>query len=229
MIAPGQRDHPSPRPIWQAGACCIPSGAAGATQFACQPDSSKIRKYWRPINDDDESDHEPGRAALYVECSPRVASPQELRAFGGHAKCCVEESLFREGEKRREDRHRSFLWNNSVNFKKERTLPVNEKQHTTPSPNLGASDPSSSPQDIVHHSFHQVLREKIGGAVRVVIEAVMDEELTLFLGAAWGEYSPERKGSRNGTYTRDLATTAGRIEDLTVRRRSRRGLSSPGV
>jgi hypothetical protein len=85
MIAPGQRDHPSPRPIWQAGACCIPSGAAGATQFACQPDSSKIRKYWRPINDDDESDHEPGRAALYVECSPRVASPQELRAFVARA------------------------------------------------------------------------------------------------------------------------------------------------
>jgi hypothetical protein len=43
-------------------------------------------------------------------------------------------------------------------------------------------------------------------AVRVVIEEVMREELKQFLGAAWGESTPERKGYRNGSYTRDLAT-----------------------
>jgi transposase-like protein len=46
----------------------------------------------------------------------------------------------------------------------------------------------------------------------------MREELKLFLGAAWGECTPERKGYRNGTYTRDLATSSGLIEDLEVPR-----------
>jgi len=38
------------------------------------------------------------------------------------------------------------------------------------------------------------------------------------LGAAWGESTPERKGYRNGTYTRDLATSSGPIEGLEVPR-----------
>jgi putative transposase len=38
------------------------------------------------------------------------------------------------------------------------------------------------------------------------------------LGAAWGELTPERKGYRNGTYTRDLATSSGPIKDLEVPR-----------
>lgn len=55
-------------------------------------------------------------------------------------------------------------------------------------------------------------------AVRVVIEEVMREELEQCLGAAWGECTPERKGYRNGTYTRDLATSSGPIKDLEVPR-----------
>ena len=35
---------------------------------------------------------------------------------------------------------------------------------------------------------------------------------------AWGESTTERKGYRNGTYTRDLATSSGPIEDLRVPR-----------
>jgi putative transposase len=35
---------------------------------------------------------------------------------------------------------------------------------------------------------------------------------------AWGECSPKRRGYRNGTYTRDLATATGRHEDLKVPR-----------
>ena len=46
----------------------------------------------------------------------------------------------------------------------------------------------------------------------------MQEELERFLGAAWGETTPERRGHRNGFYTRDLATTSGTIEDLKVPR-----------
>ncbi|HYB01317.1 MAG TPA: transposase, partial [Ktedonobacteraceae bacterium] len=54
--------------------------------------------------------------------------------------------------------------------------------------------------------------------VRTVIELVMREELEAFLAAAWGECSPKRKGYRNGSYTRDLVTSLGRLEDINVPR-----------
>ena len=34
----------------------------------------------------------------------------------------------------------------------------------------------------------------------------------------WGESSPKRNGYRNGSYTRDLLTATGRLEDLQVPR-----------
>lgn len=51
-----------------------------------------------------------------------------------------------------------------------------------------------------------------------MIETVMREELEAFIGAAWGESNPKRKGYRNGFYQRDLVTSAGRIEDVKVPR-----------
>jgi transposase-like protein len=62
------------------------------------------------------------------------------------------------------------------------------------------------------------MRNLAVSAMRVVIEEVMREELEQCLGAAWGECTPERKGYRNGSYTRDLVTKTGRIEDLSVPR-----------
>nr|WP_244422663.1 transposase [Ktedonobacter racemifer] len=38
------------------------------------------------------------------------------------------------------------------------------------------------------------------------------------MGASWGECTPNRRGYRNGSYTRDLVTSTGRIEDLKVPR-----------
>lgn len=35
------------------------------------------------------------------------------------------------------------------------------------------------------------------------MEEIMREELTQFVGAKWGEISPDRKGYRNGFYTRE--------------------------
>jgi putative transposase len=96
-------------------------------------------------------------------------------------------------------------------------MPVSKKQSTTLNSAPKAMEQAASPLPD-QHTFHHYLREQIRGAVRVVMEELMNEELTLFLGAAWGECSPERKGYRNGTYTRDLATTAGPIEDLKVPR-----------
>jgi len=66
--------------------------------------------------------------------------------------------------------------------------------------------------------FHEHLRALIRSATRIVIEEVMCDELDQFIGVGWGECSPKRKGYRNGTYTRDLATSTGRIEDLKVPR-----------
>jgi transposase-like protein len=77
-----------------------------------------------------------------------------------------------------------------------------------PSPPLLPSQPE----------FHAYLRALAQSAVRTVIEAVMREELDAFIGVAWGESNPKRKGYRNGTYTRDLVTSTGRLEDLKVPR-----------
>jgi transposase-like protein len=84
-------------------------------------------------------------------------------------------------------------------------------------PNPTTTEPSS-PQKIVQQAFHQHLREQIRSAVKIVMEEVMHEELTRFLGAEYGEVNPERKGYRNGSYTRDLSTSSGKIEDLQVPR-----------
>jgi len=52
----------------------------------------------------------------------------------------------------------------------------------------------------------------------VVLEGVMREELDALIGVGWGECSPKRKGYRNGSYTRDLVTSSGRLEDIKVPR-----------
>ncbi len=96
-------------------------------------------------------------------------------------------------------------------------MPVDKKQHTTLTPTPTTAE-SSTPQEVVQQTFHQQLRDHIRSAVRLVMEEIMREELTQFLGAQWGECSPERKGYRNGSYTRDLATASGPIQDLQVPR-----------
>ncbi len=96
-------------------------------------------------------------------------------------------------------------------------MPVPKKKRTTSTPEPSTSDPSSPvlPEQQV---FHHYLRMLAQSAVRVVIETVMREELDQFIGAAWGECSPKRKGYRNGHYTRDLVTSTGRLEEINVPR-----------
>lgn len=97
-----------------------------------------------------------------------------------------------------------------IHFKQEgTTVPLPKNKSTT-----STDDPVVSEQQ----RFHDHLRGLTRSAVRVVIEEVMREELAHFLGAGWRESTPERKGYRNGSYTRDLATTSGLIEDLEVPR-----------
>ncbi len=96
-------------------------------------------------------------------------------------------------------------------------MPVPKKKPTTlPS---GCSTPeSSSPVLPEQEEFRQHLRRLAVGAVQVLIEQVMLEELEQCIGASWGDCTPDRRGYRNGFYTRDLVTSTGRIEDLKVPR-----------
>src|SRR5215472_10073072 len=96
-------------------------------------------------------------------------------------------------------------------------MPANKNKHTTADPQSRTGEPSATSMP-TPDEFHQYLREQIREATRVVMEEIMREELTQFLGAAWGACTPERKGYRNGFYTRDLATTSGPIEDVKVPR-----------
>jgi putative transposase len=96
-------------------------------------------------------------------------------------------------------------------------MPVSSNKSTT-STSTPVGSEQTSPVLPEQHTFHEHLRALTRNAVRVVIEEVMREELKQFLGAAWGESTPERKGYRNGTYTRDLATSSGPMEDLEVPR-----------
>ena len=92
-----------------------------------------------------------------------------------------------------------------------------KKKDTTPTPSSSTQQQTAPPLPN-QQTFQQSLRELARGAIRVVLESVMREELDALIGVAWGECSPKRKGYRNGYYYRDLATSSGRIEDLAVPR-----------
>ena len=96
-------------------------------------------------------------------------------------------------------------------------MPVDKPQHTALTP-IPTTAESSSAQGVGKPGFHQQLRDHIRAAVQVVREAIMRDELTQFVGAQWGECTPARKGYRNGSYRRDLATASGQIQDLQVPR-----------
>ena len=96
-------------------------------------------------------------------------------------------------------------------------MPVPKHKPTTLTPEGSTPDPSS-PDLPEQEEFRQYLRRLAVSAVQVLIEHVMREELEQCIGASWGACTPTRRGYRNGSYTRDLVTPTGRIEDLKVPR-----------
>jgi putative transposase len=97
-------------------------------------------------------------------------------------------------------------------------MPVSSrKKRITPEPDASTVEPSA-PMVLDRQHFHHYLRTLPQSAVRTVIEAVMREELEAFIGAAWGEHNAKREGYRNGSYTRDLVTSTGRLQDINVPR-----------
>jgi hypothetical protein len=115
-------------------------------------------------------------------------------------------------------RHSRTFEIKTSNSNKERTTPLHKKKHTTPEEPDHRSQESSVPSLPAPEGFHHYLRAQIREATRVVMEEIMREELTQFLGAEWGESTPSRKGYRNGSYVRDLATSSGKVEELRVPR-----------
>jgi putative transposase len=96
-------------------------------------------------------------------------------------------------------------------------MPASKKNPTTSASEVSTqqSPPPALPEQ---EEFRQYLRRLAVSAVQVLIEQVMREELEQCIGASWGEITPNRRGYRNGSYTRDLITSTGRIEDLNVPR-----------
>ncbi len=93
-------------------------------------------------------------------------------------------------------------------------MPVHRhKQDITPTPPDSTQEQSIPPLPD-QKTFRQYLRDLARGAIRVVLEDVMREELDALIGVGWGESSPKRKGYRNCFYRRDLVTASGRLEDL---------------
>src|SRR5713226_6692985 len=95
-------------------------------------------------------------------------------------------------------------------------MPVSKKR-TTPTAEAAKME-SSDHKMPDEQEFRQRMRTLAVNAMRVLIEAVMREELENCVGAKWGESTSERKGYRNGSYRRELVTSTGRIEALSVPR-----------
>ena len=68
-------------------------------------------------------------------------------------------------------------------------------------------------QDVKHD-----VESRIREGVKTVLEEVLQEEMTEHLEADYRELTPTRRGERNGHYTRNLLTPAGKIERLEVPR-----------
>lgn len=78
---------------------------------------------------------------------------------------------------------------------------------------------------ISQSEFHSYVREQIRGAVRIALTTILEEELTAFIGAGPYEQKGSRRDHRNGSYQRNLGTSFGEIEGLSVPR-SRKGFQT---
>lgn len=97
-------------------------------------------------------------------------------------------------------------------------MPVHRQKKDTTPDTPGSTQEQTTPVLPDQQTFQQYLRELARAALRVVLEGVMREELDALIGVGWGQSSPKRKGYRNGSYTRDLVTASGRIEEINVPR-----------
>lgn len=76
----------------------------------------------------------------------------------------------------------------------------------------------TQPETFRQDEFQTYIRETLRNCVRWALTTILEEEVTAFIGAAPYEQNLTRRDYRNGTYTRDLDTSVGRIADLPVPR-----------
>jgi transposase-like protein len=68
------------------------------------------------------------------------------------------------------------------------------------------------------HDVKLDVETRVREGVKAVLEEVLEEEMAEHLQASYRELTPTRRGERNGHYTRNLVTPAGKIERLEVPR-----------
>jgi putative transposase len=75
-----------------------------------------------------------------------------------------------------------------------------------------------TPKEEFEQAVKRDVQARVREGVKAVLEEVLQEEMTEHLEAGYRELTPTRRGERNGHYTRNLVTPAGRIERLEVPR-----------
>ena len=77
---------------------------------------------------------------------------------------------------------------------------------------------TSKKHDEFEHDVRLNVEARVRQGVKTVLEEVLQEEMSEHLEAGHRELTPTRRGERNGRYTRNLVTPAGKIERLEVPR-----------
>jgi putative transposase len=75
-----------------------------------------------------------------------------------------------------------------------------------------------TPKKEFEQAVKRDVETRVREGVKAVLEEVLEEEMTGHLEAGHRELTPTRRGERNGHYTRNLLTPAGKIERLAVPR-----------
>lgn len=75
-----------------------------------------------------------------------------------------------------------------------------------------------TPNEQFDQDLKRDVEARVREGVKAVLEEVLQEEMTEHLKAGHRELTPTRRGERNGHYTRNLVTPAGKIERLEVPR-----------
>lgn len=76
----------------------------------------------------------------------------------------------------------------------------------------------SVPSALSQADFRELLHAKLRAAIWLTLTTILEEEVTAFVGAPRYGRTPSRRAQRNGHYTRDLVTTMGIAENLSVPR-----------
>jgi hypothetical protein len=73
-------------------------------------------------------------------------------------------------------------------------MPVHRQKKCTTADSTDSTEGQSAPALPDQQEFHQHLRELARRGMRIVLEAVMREELDALIGVAWGRAIPSAKG-----------------------------------